>query len=387
MTNATGKPENRFERHPFLTLLAVVLTAILLGTVVFVMIYYHRQKAALEHEGIMNAAFTYRIDSPVYHHDLAKKQIVKTATWGNRRYRLCTNSLGFRDASPRTVPLSTNKYRIVFMGDSFTEGIGLPYEKTFPGIVDQRLRKYNVSVLNAGVVSYSPIIYWRKTKYLLETVGLSFDEIVIFLDISDARDEAESYYLDDNGNVKSAIMDDRQLREKVINRIRKDQAVNSLKKFMGILAELLPPESGHPGTWTIDQQQFNKFGKKGLKQMAHYMNRLRVLLAEHDIKLTVAVYPWPVQIAAGDRKSIQAVYWRKWCADYGIDFLNYFPLFCPAKKPERKHIIETCFINGDTHWSYKGHQWVADVFCDYFHKTHQPDILPAPKAGADKSFP
>ena len=55
-------------------------------------------------------------------------------------------------------------------------------------------------VLNAGVGSYSPIIYWRKIKYLIEDVGLRFDEVVVYIDISDAQDEASYYELSDDGN-------------------------------------------------------------------------------------------------------------------------------------------------------------------------------------------
>ncbi|MDY6906008.1 MAG: hypothetical protein SWH61_15130 [Thermodesulfobacteriota bacterium] len=371
MIAESPKPENRFERHPLITLFAVILSVVLAGTVVFITVYYHRQKAVLENEGIMNAAFTYRTDSPVYHHDFIPFQSIDTATWGEITYRLCTNSLGFKDVSPRNVPLKTDNYRIVFMGDSFTEGIGLPYEKTFAGVVGQQLKKEHISVLNAGVLSYAPIIYWRKTKYLIETVGLTFDEMVVFLDISDAWDEAASYYLDAHGNVKSKISDDPQLRKRVIDRIRKDQAVNSLQQFMGILADVLPSEAGHTGEWTIDRQQFDKFGKTGLEKMTRYMDRLRMLLAGHDIKLTVAVYPWPIQIAAGDRDSIQAAYWKNWCAANDIDFINYFPVFCPVDPKKRKAVIETYFIHGDTHWNARGHALVARIFCNHFQKTEK----------------
>jgi hypothetical protein len=42
-----------------------------------------------------------------------------------------TDSLGFKDASRRAVP---DRRRILFIGDSFTEGVGLPYEQTFVGL-------------------------------------------------------------------------------------------------------------------------------------------------------------------------------------------------------------------------------------------------------------
>ena len=69
------------------------------------------------------------------------------------------------------------------MGDSFTEGIRLNYEDTFVGLIEKELNKKNIEVLNGGRESYSPIIYWRKIKYLIEELGLDFDEVVLFIDI------------------------------------------------------------------------------------------------------------------------------------------------------------------------------------------------------------
>ena len=83
------------------------------------------------------------------------------------KVQLHTNSLGFKDKSSRTVsllPTRDIKKRIVFIGDSFTNGFALEYEDTFVGIIDKELNKRSIEVLNAGVASYSPIIYWRKIK-------------------------------------------------------------------------------------------------------------------------------------------------------------------------------------------------------------------------------
>jgi hypothetical protein len=44
-----------------------------------------------------------------------------------------TNSLGFKDAMPRNVPLHSKRKRVLFLGDSFTEGLGTSYNETFVG--------------------------------------------------------------------------------------------------------------------------------------------------------------------------------------------------------------------------------------------------------------
>src|SRR5579871_6639018 len=47
--------------------------------------------------------------------------------WGPIRYYFATDSLGFADRSRRVVPLQTSAYRVLFLGDSFTEGVGVVY--------------------------------------------------------------------------------------------------------------------------------------------------------------------------------------------------------------------------------------------------------------------
>jgi hypothetical protein len=53
------------------------------------------------------------------------------------------------------------------MGDSATMGFFSEYENTFSGKITKYFEKKNVDVINGGVISYSPIIYFTKIKYLL----------------------------------------------------------------------------------------------------------------------------------------------------------------------------------------------------------------------------
>lgn len=131
-----------------------------------------------------------RVEHPVSHHDL-RPNFSENVVWGPNRYRLVTNSLGFADRTNREVPLRSDSHRILFLGDSFTEGIGYLCEQTFVGLVDDRLRGNGYDILNAGVVSYSPKIHYLKMQYLLEHVGLKIDELVVMVDVSDPRDEIE----------------------------------------------------------------------------------------------------------------------------------------------------------------------------------------------------
>jgi len=131
---------------------------------------------------------SFRAAHPYYHHGLLPNQD-RVTSWGGDDYKLITNSLGFRDRRVHDVQLQSSKRRVVLIGDSMIEGLGVEFEDTITGRLQERWSDRNVDVLNAGVVSYSPRIYELKTRYLLEKEGLKFDHLVVFIDISDIQDE------------------------------------------------------------------------------------------------------------------------------------------------------------------------------------------------------
>jgi len=68
------------------------------------------------------------------------------------------NSDGLRDKR-RTLDKDSNEYRIICLGNSFTEGIGTPQDSTWPALLEQYLQNENgksISVFNAGVSSSDP---------------------------------------------------------------------------------------------------------------------------------------------------------------------------------------------------------------------------------------
>ena len=73
-----------------------------------------------------------RIANPVYDHGFAAN-FDGHDVWGDLRYSLATNSLGFKDASVRDVPLKPDSRRILLIGDSFPEAIGMSFEDSFVG--------------------------------------------------------------------------------------------------------------------------------------------------------------------------------------------------------------------------------------------------------------
>jgi lysophospholipase L1-like esterase len=100
-------------------------------------------------------------------------------------YRI--NQLGMRDRS-RTVKKQGMGKRILFLGDSFTEGVGVAQEAVYPALIEE-LKKGAWECLNAGMRGNSPShAYFRLQKMIAQ--GLEFDFLVLQLFNNDFMDDA-----------------------------------------------------------------------------------------------------------------------------------------------------------------------------------------------------
>jgi hypothetical protein len=333
-----------------------------------------------------------RIKHPIFHHTLKENSRYTEVGLPGRseKKEIITNSLGFRDKSMRNVPLESQNHRILFIGDSFTESILSKYEDSFVGIIDKELSKVNIEVLNAGVSSYSPIIYWRKIKYLIEDVGLNFDEVVVYIDISDAHDETRWYDLSyDNiviragTNRKKSNFDAELLMEMNTKYSANEKLKVFLKKYTGLtyytlnyLHDAIFNNNSTAGewqyllktasyyNWTSNKRYYDLYGKDGVELMKKYMSKLLKLLRDQQIGLTVAVYPWPHQVWYEDLDSIQVKEWEQWRHENNVKVINYFPDFVKKNlnSTEKYQILKKYYYPGDMHFNKNGDMRLAMKF-------------------------
>jgi hypothetical protein len=325
-----------------------------------------------------------RISHDDYHHGLMAN-FAGYETWGRLRQKLYTNSLGFKDAKIREVPAVSDSKRILLIGDSFTEGVGLEFEQTFAGMLYAAGQQRNdkIEFLNAGVISYSPSIYYKKIKYLLDA-GLKFDEVVVFSDLSDVQDEAIAYFcIDDHPEfrrycaepllppsrkptltpvpgrhalpkVQPKLKDSFAMTDRLLQMFwyQVEMRTGSGRRFVDRLH--MTQRSG----WTVSavdvEKVYQPLGVEGgIRRSVMNMEKLAELLRSRGIKLSVVVYPWPFQIIYNDRKSRQVEIWRKFCEKNCARFIDLFPVVF-AEKDRRKSWYEDMFIPGDVHYSPEG---------------------------------
>lgn len=392
-----------FDRNPKKTILVVVILLLIIMDFSLSLIYT-RIKNNRERVGL-------GIPHQNYHHDFIRNGYsAESGRLGD--YDLYTNSLGFKDKSNRKIARSTEKRRIVFIGDSFTEGILLEYQDTFVGRIDSAVSVQNIEVLNAGRVSYSPIIYWRKLKYLIENVKLKFDELVVFIDISDIDDEASCYDLSIDENVIDQIIEPIiEPRDYGISWLISNQNIENIRLFLRnnfiimsgginwihdiIFQDTLELQKANSDSledsnqeeidttsttkndntwdivladrranWTVDEEYYKEYGIRGKPRMIKYMDKLVKLTTEGDIDLTVVVYPWPSQIWYEDLKSMHVQIWQEWCDQNDVNFINLFPAFVKINidETQKLDIISKYFVPYDLHFNKEGNKLVADEF-------------------------
>ena len=320
-----------------------------------------------------------RVANSVYDHGFAPN-FDGYDVWGEVRYRLITNSLGFRDSSARNVPMKSTARRILLIGDSFAEAIGMSFEGSFAGLLEQagQERSDKVEFLNAGVASYSPSIYYKKIKYLLDS-GLQFDEVVLFSDTSDVTDEANSYFcIDDDPKYRShctpaegsmqAVTAAPKKPNFLIDRFVITNRVRiAIKRWTQSLSgnrkRALNTDYSRIG-WTnpkLDRgNSYQPLGVDGgIARSVQNMRALSDLLAGRKIPLTIVVYPWAQQIAQGDRNSRQVSLWRDFCAGRCKAFVDLYPVFFAAAEAD-KNWYERLYIVGDDHFSAAGNRMMFE---------------------------
>jgi hypothetical protein len=295
------------------------------------------------------------IRSNIYHHDLIP-MFDGELEWGENKYRCVTNSLGFRDEEKRIISQFDPRYRILFLGDSFTEGLGVDFSDSFVGKFWNKIRKEHFEVLNAGVASYSPHLYYLKLKYLLENKKLKIDELIVFIDISDIQDEIvyEDYRPGDNS---AGIVDVLKRRSYLFSKIytrflHKDPVVERFGRDGHIRERCM---------WTRDVEMQRLWANRGLELAETYMSLVVDLCRHHGIPLTIAVYPWPYQFE--ETVSLQQTFWKAFAQRHHCFFLDLFPIFSKNLRPANQFDY---FMSDNTHWTVKGHELVADSLFDYW---------------------
>ena len=310
-----------------------------------------------------------RIDHPTYHHGLKENVVMKTAKGFNGNFTFCTDNHGFKY---KCRVERGKKFDIGFIGDSFTEGVSLPYEKTFVGIFENDTDK---TIANLGVISYSPKIYLSKLNYYLNQ-GYKFNHIIVFIDISDLYDDSVYYRINEQLVVSENY--ERGKRLKIRKFLRKHFPFTNF--YMYVIKNLnrspelkVSQNFDNPvfndkvqikAKWTYSKE--NKIDgywgtiESNQKELLKNMTKLYELLQKNNINMSLAIYPWPQQLEKDTVNSKHVRMWKKFCIKRCDNFINFFPILFGEKDKEGfLNTYKKYYYWNDIHFNENGNKLIA----------------------------
>ena len=316
----------------------------------------------------------HRYFSKEFHHGFVPR------VWGKEQYgpfqaTYFINSMGMRDENMRNVSTKVKGKRILLMGDSYIDGVGLPYEKTVAGQLGPAIP--GVEVLNGGVASYCPSLMRDRLRVWVDRQHLRFDLLVAFIDISDLENEL-CYTKDLAGNYQKNWSEEfRSFREKnmAVDQKFRRSLMQSVEKNFVVLGAIVRnlriayEKAGCPGgtmewdyaDWPAYQGPLEPWIQKSLEKQSEAMDEVAELCRGQGAGLAVVVYPWLQQVRRGYAEDRHTIFWQRWCLSRDVPFLSLYPDFLAVRKEIREYVL----ADEDSHWCQRGCQIVARRLLDF----------------------
>jgi len=286
------------------------------------------------------------------HHTL-RSNTSALVKWGDAEVIYHTNSLGYRDATIREIDRQTEAdKRILFLGDSFTEGVGVSWDEHFINLLAKsiNLTGRSVEMLNAGIIGYCPSLEYRKLKQFLDE-GYETDSVILMFDISDIHDEAVFYDGWERRGPTDPILGSTNMYPMILRQLS--------SRLKPLFTQKLSPEERKlsPGerNWTEFPAGQIPWVEKGLQICKNNILNIAELCRLHGIEFTLVIYPQPTQLQSPIRPSLAQVIFGDFARKHEINLYDLFDDFFLVTD------WQDYFIPGDIHWNSLGHKLVAQA--------------------------
>lgn len=312
-----------------------------------------------------------RISHEIFHHTLADS-FEGQQIWGNKLYKVCTDKSGFK-SSCNDISSYEKNFDIAFIGDSFTEAVGMTYENSFVGMIANNYSQ--LKIVNLAVSSYSPSIYYSKIKWLLDE-GYTFKHIYVFVDISDIQDE--SIYIRNEKDIVTKMKFINEKKSFALKKFLKENLKLSYNLYTNIKYYFFTPKIDVAKSWVFTWNRskwtsnfeltgYGDLGvKKSIDKALNEMNQLYNLLKLNNINLSIAVYPWPSQLVEIknnlDGVNLQTKIWKDFCIDKCKNFIDIFDNYRNLLRDSKvEEVYKRYFIDQDIHFNQQGNDLIFKV--------------------------
>lgn len=324
------------------------------------------------------------------HHELIPDTVCRSKypEW-NVEFRV--NNLGFRDED-MTINKPAGVYRVLLVGDSFTEGESVEEFKTAAALVEKEIiaeTEKRIEVVNMGVMSYAPAIYYRIIKD--KGLPLSPDLIIVNVDMSDFQnDYAYAKDIDKDGNFQNVLFQQQMgqphvalpaVDSKVKFWLRSNSVLYSVvadrtKQLVRKIKKLPEPTVFLANDLNSDPHYITRSGEnasnpEAWKEISANLIKIRDLLKQEKIPLVVTIYPYGHQ--AGENEWVKGrvrngfetgKIYPSMAADLLVEFGNKNGIKVVNFTPDFKKAVSAgkgfFYYPQDGHFTEKGHRIMAD---------------------------
>jgi hypothetical protein len=296
---------------------------------------------------------------PYLHHVHPNNHLFKVYTPGGEfgDFMVYYDSLGRRSKLPDSIRNGPRPVKgFVFMGDSFVEGLQVPYEQSFMGLVEKQLPQYQF--LNYGVTGYGPLLNYLQCRKMLHEHKVFPHAVVMLLYSNDVRDDSTYFrrsVRDSTGQVLA------------VNGGKKNSLVAFVRQFY--LARAIRKAYIR---WKFQRQfknpqQVNGVPVRGLLEeqpgientlTEQYLLETDSLLQANNIAFYLSAVPSRYENLTGNHSL--TTFSEKagaWAHAHGIPFIALDSAFTVAGMKGEK-----LFYNIDIHCNAAGHRVIAEVF-------------------------
>ncbi|MBF0254473.1 MAG: hypothetical protein HQL11_05045 [Candidatus Omnitrophica bacterium] len=274
------------------------------------------------------------------------------------------NRQGLR--GPEVPEKEPGEYRVICLGDSFTFGMGVEFPQTYPMVLEELLRRDfpSVRVINAGGGGAVKNRY----EYMLSR-GLEFDPDWAVLQIyvgNDFYDSMAASPAAESAAQKSADPGV-PLLTRLKDWVREHSAIGRLLWHAMTrhdwAQKLLFKHNLRYSNRAIYLKEYPRMEEELVKLHGEYLGKLRRLLEDHGIGLTVMIVPEKMQIFNAEdltdelydiRKPDRLI--REDCARLGITVMDLLD----AYRDVPRKLLKRLYYFQDMHWTPAGHRDAAE---------------------------
>jgi lysophospholipase L1-like esterase len=244
------------------------------------------------------------------------------------------------------------KYRVAFLGDSFTEAIQVAHRDSFVGLLDAL--NCNTETLNFGVSSYSPALYFIQWNTTVKNFNPTHVIVQLYSnDISDDKTYISRATFDPYGNLV-AVPGNADRGASIL--VREFYLIRFIRKVQLQLAWAF----AHYGKEQTIIDGYVEENPDITDTSAQFIKKLKDQASSAGAHFYLTVIPSKFRVESASRTYDELEFSQKlehWAREQGIDFIDLVEPFRKARRETNGPL----FYKKDIHLNKKGHRVAADA--------------------------